>query len=83
VHHSSARRLLLLGVTYLVVNFAVVEFSTVELHLSRLIGMASHLDMKKIQMIGFFFEKRLHWWFEVEKKSTNGSFGLHIYLRTN
>jgi hypothetical protein len=59
--------LLLLGVTYLVVNLAVVEVSTVELHLSRLIGMASHLDMQKIQMIGFFSEKRLHWWFEVEK----------------
>jgi hypothetical protein len=29
--------------------------------------MASHLDMQKIQMIGFFFEKRLHWWCEVEK----------------
>jgi len=45
--------------------------------------MASHLDMQKIQMIVFFFEKRLHWWFEVEKISTNGSFGLYIYLRTN
>ena len=69
----------------MVVNFVVVEVSTstVELHLSRLIGMASHLDMQKIQMIVFFFEKRLHWWFEVEKISTNGSFGLYIYLRTN
>jgi len=51
----------------LVVNFAVVKVSTVELRLSRLIGMASHLDMQKIQMTGFFFEKRLHWWLEVEK----------------
>jgi hypothetical protein len=30
--------------------------NTVELHLSRIIGMASHLDMQKIQIIGFFFE---------------------------
>jgi hypothetical protein len=29
--------------------------------------MASHPDMQKIQMIGFFFENRLHWQFEVEK----------------
>jgi len=38
---------------------------TVELHLSGLIGMASHLDMQKIRIIGFFFENRLHWQFEV------------------
>jgi hypothetical protein len=44
-----------------------VEVGRVELHLSRLIGMVSYLDMQKIQMIGFFFEKRLHWWFEVEE----------------
>jgi hypothetical protein len=35
---------------------------TVELHLSRLIGMVSHLDM---QIIGFFFENRPYWQFEV------------------
>ena len=29
------------------------------------------------------FENRLHWQFEVEKKSTNCCFRLHIYLRTN
>jgi len=39
--------------------------STVELHLSGLIGVASHLDMQKIQVIGFFFENRLHWPFAV------------------
>jgi len=37
----------------------------VELHLSRLIGMVNHLDMHKIQIIGFFFENWLHWQFEV------------------
>ena len=35
--------------------------STVELHLSRLIGTASHTDIQKIQMIGFFFENSLYW----------------------
>jgi hypothetical protein len=35
------------------------QHTTVELHLSRLIGMASHLDIQKIQIIGFFFENRL------------------------
>jgi hypothetical protein len=30
--------------------------STVELHLSGLIGTASHSDMQKIQIIGFFFK---------------------------
>jgi uncharacterized Rossmann fold enzyme len=39
----------------------------VKLLLSRLIGMASHLDIKKIRIIGFFFENRLHWQFEVKK----------------
>jgi len=39
---------------------------TVELHLSGLIGMASPPDMHKIQIIGFFFQNRLHWLFEVE-----------------
>jgi len=32
---------------------------TVELHLSGVIGMASHPDMQKIRIIGFFFENRL------------------------
>jgi hypothetical protein len=35
--------------------------SAVELHLSGLIGTASHPDMQKIQIIGFFFANRLHW----------------------
>jgi hypothetical protein len=40
-----------------------------------LIGTVSHPDMQKIQIIGFFFENRLHWQFKEEKKiSTNGYF---------
>jgi hypothetical protein len=38
---------------------------TVEVRLSRLIGMVSHTDIQKIQIIGFFFENRPHWQFEV------------------
>jgi len=38
----------------------------VELHLSGLIGMASYPDMQKIRIIGFFFENRLYWHFEVK-----------------
>jgi len=37
---------------------------TAELHLSRLIGMASHPEMHKIWIIGLFFENRLHSQFE-------------------
>jgi hypothetical protein len=41
--------------------------------------------MKKIRIIGFFFENRLHWQFEVgnKTKSTNGCFRVHNYLHTN
>ena len=57
---------------------------TVELHIPGLIGTASHPDMQKIRIIGFFFENRLHWQFEVgEKISTYSCFMLHIYLRVN
>jgi len=38
---------------------------TVELHLSGLNGTASYPNMQKIQIIGFFFENRLHWQFQV------------------
>jgi hypothetical protein len=38
---------------------------TAELQLTRLIGMASHPDMKKIRITGVFFENRLQWHFEV------------------
>jgi hypothetical protein len=34
--------------------------SMIEFHFSGLIGMASHLDMRIIQIIGLFFENRLH-----------------------
>jgi hypothetical protein len=64
----------------------VAEINTVEFHLSGLIGTASYPDipdMQKIRITGFFLENRLQWQFEVEKNSTNGYFGLHIYLRTN
>ena len=40
----------------------------VELQLSGLIGTVSNLDMQKMRIIGFFFENRLHWRFEVGKK---------------
>jgi hypothetical protein len=39
--------------------------NTVNFHLSELIGTANHPDMQKIRIIGFFFENRLHWQFEV------------------
>jgi len=42
--------------------------STVEFHLSGLNGKTSHLDMQKIQIIGFLFENIRHWQSEVETK---------------
>jgi len=39
--------------------------NTVELHLSGLTGTTSHPDLQKIRIIGFFFENRLHYHFEV------------------
>jgi hypothetical protein len=51
---------------------------------SGLIGRASHPDVQKIRITGFFLENRLQlavWsW---KKISTNGCFGLHFYLLTN
>jgi hypothetical protein len=41
---------------------------TIELQLSGLNWKASHPDIQKIRVIGFFFENRIHWQFEVEKK---------------
>jgi len=64
--------------------YAPYELNTVELHLCLLIGTTSHLDMQKIRIIGFLFENRLRWQFEVQKEiSTNGRFRPRIYLRTN
>jgi hypothetical protein len=37
----------------------------VDLRLSGLIGTGSHPEMQTIRIIGFFFENRLHWLFEV------------------
>jgi hypothetical protein len=57
---------------------------TVELRLSGLTGTASHPDMQKIRIIGFFFENNLHWQFEAEIDIfTNGCFRLYMYLCTN
>jgi hypothetical protein len=44
-----------------------VRYSTVKLHLPGLFGMASQPDMREFRIIGFFFENRLNWQFEVEK----------------
>jgi len=58
------------------------ETGTVEWRLSRLIGKASHSDMKKIRIIGLFlidYIGSLNW----KKKITNGYFRVHIYLPTN
>jgi hypothetical protein len=73
------------SVTFMTFEMAPHFFSsTVELLLSNLIGTTSHPDMQIIQIIVFFFENMLHWKSEVgEKISMNGSFGLHVNLRTN
>ena len=41
--------------------------------------------MQKIRIIGFFFENRLHWQFEMEKKFLQTAVlgNIFIYLRTN
>jgi hypothetical protein len=43
----------------------VVTLNTIQLLIGRLIGTASHPDVQKIRIIGFFFENRLQWLFEV------------------
>jgi hypothetical protein len=45
-----------------------MEISTVELHLSGLIGTTSHPDTQTIRITGLFLENRLHWQFEVGEK---------------
>jgi hypothetical protein len=40
---------------------SVVGLISVELHLSGLIGTASHQDKQIIRIIGFVSENRLHW----------------------
>jgi len=41
---------------------------TEDLHLSGFIWMTSQPDMQKIWIIGFFFENRLQWQLQAEKK---------------
>jgi hypothetical protein len=48
--------------------------NAVELCVSGLIGIASHPDMQKIQIIGILFENRLHWQFGGNFKITILSF---------
>jgi len=43
----------------------VFTLTTAELHLSGLIETASHPDVQKIRIFGFFFENRLHWQLKV------------------
>ena len=57
----------------------------VELHLSGLIGTTKHPDMQEIWISGFVFENRLHWQFEMEKKTflqTAVLGHIFIYMRT-
>ena len=42
-----------------------VTLNTIQLLICGLIGTASHPDVQKIRIIGFFFENRLQWLFEV------------------
>jgi len=46
-------------------NYCYRGSNTVKLHQSGLSGAASHPDMQKILIIGFFFENKLHWQFAV------------------
>jgi len=52
----------ILSFLYFFVSFYFIYSRTLLFGLS---GTESHLDMQKIQIIGFFFENRLHWQFEV------------------
>jgi len=56
--------------------------STVELQLSGLIGTASHPDMYKIWITGYFFENGLHWQYEGEKISNNCCCRQYLMLGT-
>jgi len=55
---------------------------TVELHLSRLTGMANHPNKQKIRIFVFFLN-RLHWQFEDKKIYTNACCKPCIYLCAN
>jgi len=54
--------------------------STVELHLSGLIGTTSHPDIQKIRMIEFFFENRLQLQFEVGKKILQAAVLVYVFI---
>jgi hypothetical protein len=54
----------------------------IEIHLSGLIGTASHSDMQKIRIIEFLFENRQQWQFEVGGEG-GGILQTAVYLRTN
>jgi hypothetical protein len=45
--------------------FVLFLYGTVELHLPGLIWTANHPDIQKIRIFGFFFENRLHGYFEL------------------
>jgi len=60
-----------------------LKLYTVEVHLSGLIGMASHPDMQKTQITGFFFENRLHWQYEMENNIYKWLFTLHFFTYKN
>jgi len=49
-------------------NLQSLSNNAVEFHLSGLNGSTSYPDMKKIRIIGYFFENRLHWQLELEQK---------------
>ena len=53
-----------LHIVSLFFNQNITQKTTVELHLSGLIGTASQPDKQKIRIIRFFLENRLHWQFE-------------------
>jgi hypothetical protein len=61
------RRNMQQGVSHEYILYAFVCAGAVELHLSGLIGTASHPDMQNIRITGGFFGNGLHWQFEVEK----------------
>jgi hypothetical protein len=42
--------------------------------------MASHSDIQKIRIIGGFFENRLHWQFEAEKKFLQTAIWYYIFI---
>ena len=63
-------------------SFIYYESYRVELHLSGLNGTASHMDMQKIRIIGFFFENKLHLQFEVGKYIQTDVLGyVYIYVQ--